>query len=155
MNPGQYQPANGAEYPRGRFGQAMRQVAQLIKADVGLEIAFADVGGWDTHVNQGSGEGQLAGRLTEFGGSLAAFATDLGELMADVVVLTMSEFGRTVKENGSSGTDHGHATAMLVMGGPVNGGRCSAAGQASIRPSATRAATWPSPPTSAISLRNC
>jgi uncharacterized protein (DUF1501 family) len=123
VNPGRYQPANGAEYPRGRFGQAMLQVAQLIRADVGLEIAFADVGGWDTHVNQGSGEGQLAARLTEFGGALAAFATDLGDLMTNVVVLTMSEFGRTVKENGSGGTDHGHATAMLVLGGPVNGGK--------------------------------
>lgn len=122
-DPGRYQPANGAEYPRGRFGQALRQVAQLIRMDLGLEIAFADVSGWDTHVNQGSGEGQLASRLTEFGGALAAFATDLGELMSEVVVLTMSEFGRTVKENGSSGTDHGHATAMLVLGGPVNGGK--------------------------------
>jgi uncharacterized protein (DUF1501 family) len=123
VNPARYTPANGAEYPRGRFARAMQQIAQLIRADVGLEIAFADVGGWDTHVNQGSGDGQLAARLTEFGGALAAFATDLGERMSDVVVLTMSEFGRTVRENGSAGTDHGHATAMLVMGGPVNGGR--------------------------------
>ncbi len=123
INPAQYAPANGAEYPRGKFGRTMQQIAQLIRADVGVEIAFADVGGWDTHVNQGAGDGQLATRLAEFGGSLAAFSQDLGEKMADVIVLTMSEFGRTVRENGSSGTDHGHATAMLVMGGPVRGGR--------------------------------
>src|SRR5216110_3668124 len=118
----QYQPANGADYPRGRFGKAMLQIAQLIKADVGLQLAFADVTGWDTHVNQGSSEGQLAARLAQFGQALAAFAQDLGEKLRDVVVLTMSEFGRTVRENGNSGTDHGHATAMLVLGGPVNGG---------------------------------
>src|SRR5213595_1465148 len=123
VNPGQYQPANGADYPRGRFGTAMMQIAQLIKAEVGLQVAFADVTGWDTHVNQGATEGQLAGRLDDLGKALAAFTRDVGERMRDVVVLTMSEFGRTVRENGSSGTDHGHATAMLVLGGPVNGGR--------------------------------
>ena len=122
-DPGRYQPANGAAYPRGRLGRAMLQIAQLIKADVGLQVAFADVTGWDTHVNQGASEGQLAGRLDEFGQTLAAFAQDLGEGLRDVVVLTMSEFGRTVRENGNSGTDHGHATAMLVLGGPVNGGK--------------------------------
>ena len=123
VDPAQYQPANGATYPRGRFGKAMLQIAQLIKADVGLQVAFADVTGWDTHVNQGASEGQLAARLGEFGDSLAAFARDLGERLRDVVVLTMSEFGRTIHENGNAGTDHGHATAMLVLGGPVNGGR--------------------------------
>jgi len=116
-------PANGAEYPRGRFGEAMRQIAQLIKANIGLEVAFADTQGWDTHVGQGAEQGQLAARLREFGGALAAFAQDLGDRMADVVVLTMSEFGRTVGENGNRGTDHGHATAMLVLGGGVRGGR--------------------------------
>lgn len=116
-------PGNGAEYPRGPFGEAMRQIAQLIKANVGLEVAFADMQGWDTHVGQGAEQGQLALRLREFGGALAAFARDLGDRMADVVVLTMSEFGRTVAENGNRGTDHGHATAMLVLGGPVRGGR--------------------------------
>lgn len=123
VNPTQYAPANGAEYPRGRFGQALLQIAQLIKANVGLQIAFADIGGWDTHVNQGSTQGQLAQRLDELGQGLAAFATDLGERMADVVVLTMSEFGRTVQENGTGGTDHGHGTAMMVLGGGVKGGR--------------------------------
>jgi len=116
-------PANGAEYPRGQFGEAMRQIAQLIKANVGLEVAFADMQGWDTHVGQGAEQGQLAARLREFGGALAAFARDLGDRMADVLVLTMSEFGRTVGENGGRGTDHGHATAMLVLGGGVRGGR--------------------------------
>src|SRR5437773_555480 len=122
-NPAQYQPANGATYPRGRIGHALLQIAQLIKADVGLHVAFADVTGWDTHVNQGASEGQLAGRLGELGQALAAFTRDLGDGMRDIVVFTMSEFGRTVRENGSSGTDHGHATAMLVLGGPVQGGR--------------------------------
>src|SRR5712691_6216674 len=123
MNPSQYQPANGADYPRGRLGRPLLQIAQLIKANVGVQIAFADVTGWDTHVNQGASDGQLAARLKELGDGLAAFAQDLGEKMRDVVVLTMSEFGRTIRENGNSGTDHGHATAMLALGGPVNGGR--------------------------------
>src|SRR6266853_1734839 len=122
-NPTQYQPAAGAAYPRGRLGAAMLQIAQLIKANVGLQVAFADVTGWDTHVNQGASEGQLAARLAELGLALVAFATDVGEAMRDVVVITMSEFGRTIRENGSQGTDHGHATAMLVLGGPVNGGK--------------------------------
>ena len=116
-------PANGAVYPRGRFGDSLRQIVQLIRADVGLEVAFADVGGWDTHAGQGNERGQLAGRLKEFADGLAALDRDLGARMSDVVVLTMSEFGRTVRENGNRGTDHGHATAMLALGGPVKGGR--------------------------------
>jgi uncharacterized protein (DUF1501 family) len=116
-------PANGADYPRGRFGEALRQIAQLIRADVGLQIGFVDVEGWDTHVGQGAEQGQLATRLRELGAGLAAFARDLGDRLDDVVVLTMSEFGRTVAENGNRGTDHGHATAMLVLGGGVRGGR--------------------------------
>jgi uncharacterized protein (DUF1501 family) len=115
-------PANGAQYPRGRFGEALRQIAQLVRADVGLRIAFTDVDGWDTHVAQGAEQGQLANRLRDFGAGLAAFARDLGDRMSDVVVLTMSEFGRTVAENGNRGTDHGHATAMFVFGGGVRGG---------------------------------
>ncbi len=114
--------ANGAEYPRSPFGSALRQIAQLVRADVGLEVAFTDVQGWDTHVAQGAEQGQLALRLRDFAGALAAFARDLGDRLADVVVLTMSEFGRTVAENGNRGTDHGHATALLVLGGPVRGG---------------------------------
>ncbi|MEP6715042.1 MAG: DUF1501 domain-containing protein [Terriglobia bacterium] len=121
-----YQPAAGANYPPGRFGESMRQIAQLIKADIGVEVAFADLGGWDHHVNEvgpKASVGQLAARLGEFGASLAAFCQDLGDRMQDVVVVTMSEFGRTAKENGNRGTDHGHANAMFVMGGPVQGGK--------------------------------
>jgi len=120
-NPSAQSTEHGAEYPRGRLGESLRQIAQLIKAGLGMEIAFADMGGWDTHVNQGNDQGQLALRLTELGQALAAFATDLGERMRDVCVLTMSEFGRTVRENGTGGTDHGHGTAMLVLGGTVAG----------------------------------
>jgi uncharacterized protein (DUF1501 family) len=120
---GDYQPANGAEYPRGPLGRSLQQIAQLIKSDAGLEIAFADVGGWDHHVNEGGVTGQLASRLKEFGDSLAAFHKDMGDRMADITVLTMSEFGRTARENGNRGTDHGHADAMFVLGGPVKGGK--------------------------------
>jgi uncharacterized protein (DUF1501 family) len=122
-DPTQYRPAGDIQYPPGRLGRTLLQIAQLIKANVGLEIAFADCTGWDTHVNQGSSEGQLSARLRELGLALSAFTGDLGDRMRNVVVLTMSEFGRTIRENGNSGTDHGHATAMLVAGGPVNGGR--------------------------------
>lgn len=120
-NPQQYMPQNNADYPRSPFGQHLRQIAQLIKSDVGLEIAFADVGGWDTHVNQGGATGQLAGRLDDFSKSIAALVQDLGDRMADTTILTMSEFGRTAHQNGNGGTDHGHATAMFVIGGDVKG----------------------------------
>ncbi len=121
-----YAPANGAAYPNGRFAQSLRQIAQLVKADVGLEVAFADVGGWDTHVNQSGAKptaGVLANNLAEFGGALAAFYRDLDDRIEDVTVVTMSEFGRTAKENGNRGTDHGHANVMFVMGGDVRGGK--------------------------------
>jgi len=121
--PQQLAPANGAEYPRGRFGESLKQIAQLVKAEVGLEVACADSTGWDTHAGQGAERGQLANRLAELAQGLAALDRDLGDRMADVVVLTMSEFGRTVRENGNRGTDHGHGTAMLVLGGPVRGGK--------------------------------
>jgi uncharacterized protein (DUF1501 family) len=123
VNPGQYTPANGAVYPRSAFGQAMQQIAQLIKSDLGLEVAFAELGGWDTHVQQGNGTGQLANRLGDFASSLNAFYTDMGDRMSDVVVVTMSEFGRAVTENGNRGTDHGHGNAMMIMGGGVKGGK--------------------------------
>jgi uncharacterized protein (DUF1501 family) len=122
-NPQKYLPQNGAEYPRSQFGLRLLQIAQLIKANVGLEIAFADVGGWDTHVNQGSSTGQLAQRLDDFSRSIAALVTDLGDRMDDVVILTMSEFGRMARENGNRGTDHGHAGALFVIGGHVKGGK--------------------------------
>jgi uncharacterized protein (DUF1501 family) len=122
VNPAHYQPANGAQYPAGPFGQTMLQAAQMIKSDIGVEIVFAESGGWDHHVNEGGAEGQLANLLRQLGGGLAAFARDLGDRMEDVVVVTLSEFGRTAAENGNRGTDHGHANAIFVLGGPVRGG---------------------------------
>jgi len=122
-DPGKYTPSVGANYPKGRFGDSLRQLAQLIKANLGVQVAFADIGGWDHHVNEGSTEGQLANVLGDFSQSLAAFWTDLGDLGEDTVVVTMSEFGRTAHENGNRGTDHGHANVMFVLGGPVKGGK--------------------------------
>ena len=122
-NPQQYKPAAGIEYPKTQFGQRLSQIAQLIKSDVGLEIAFADIGGWDTHVNQGAANGQLAQRLTDFSGSIASLVADLGDRMNDVVIITMSEFGRTARQNGTGGTDHGHAGAMFVLGGSLKAPR--------------------------------
>jgi uncharacterized protein (DUF1501 family) len=119
-----YVPA--ADYPRGRFGDSVRQIAQLIKADVGVEMAFVDIGGWDHHVNevgQRASEGQLANLLREYGQALTAFWQDMGDRMADIVLVTMSEFGRTAHENGNRGTDHGHANNMFLIGGPVKGGK--------------------------------
>jgi uncharacterized protein (DUF1501 family) len=121
-----YQPASGVRYPGGRLSQSLQQIARLIKADAGLEVAFADMGGWDTHVNEvgfDPSQGQLANLLGQFAGALGAFTRDLGDRMEDVLIVTMSEFGRTARENGNRGTDHGHANAMLVMGGSVNGGK--------------------------------
>jgi uncharacterized protein (DUF1501 family) len=120
---GKYTPAPGANYPRGRFGDGLRQLAQLIKANLGVQVAFADIGGWDHHVNEGATEGQLANVLSDFSQSLAAFWTDLGDLDEDTVIVTMSEFGRTARENGNRGTDHGHANVMFLLGGPVKGGK--------------------------------
>ncbi len=122
-NLAQYRPASGVLYPQGEFGRSLSQVAQLIKSGVGVEIAFVDIGGWDTHQAQGGAEGQLARRLNEMARGIRALYDDLGDRMDDVVVLTMSEFGRTVAENGSGGTDHGHGTCMFVAGGKVNGGK--------------------------------
>jgi len=119
---GPYQPAHGAAYPRSPFGRALQEIARLAKSDVGLEIAFAESTQWDHHVNQGAATGQLANRLDDFSRGIAALAQDLGERMADTVILTMSEFGRAVAENGSRGTDHGHGNAMFLIGGRVKGG---------------------------------
>lgn len=119
---GQYRPANGASYPRSPFGRAMQEIARLAKSDVGLEIAFAESTQWDHHVNEGAATGQIANRLDDFSRGVAALAQDLGNRMADTVILTMSEFGRSVAENGSRGTDHGHGNAMFVIGGGVKGG---------------------------------
>jgi uncharacterized protein (DUF1501 family) len=121
-DPSKYRPAPGADYPRSAFGQALRQIAQLAKAGVGLEIAFAESGNWDHHVNEGSTQGLLATRLDDFARGLGALVIDLGDRMRDTVILTMSEFGRTVRQNGNGGTDHGHAGAMFVIGGSLAGG---------------------------------
>ena len=121
-DPQKYEPAPGANYPKGRFGDALRQTAQLIKCNVGVQVAFTDIGGWDHHVNEGAVDGQLANVLRDFSQAIAAFWIDLGSLAEETVVVTMSEFGRTARENGNRGTDHGHANVMFVLGGPVHGG---------------------------------
>jgi uncharacterized protein (DUF1501 family) len=113
-----YTPNAGVQYV-GEFGNALRQIARLIKADVGVEAAFADILGWDHHTNEAP---QLSGLLQQFGTALAAFARDMGDRMEDIVLVTMSEFGRTVQEDGNAGTDHGHGNVMMVLGGPVRGG---------------------------------
>lgn len=125
VNPAQHRPENGAQYPRTPFGNALLQIAQLIKSGVGLEVAFTDTPGmnWDTHVNEGNARGQLGNLLQQFSNGINALHTDLGQRMDDVVILTMSEFGRTVRENGNRGTDHGHANAMFVIGNAVHGGK--------------------------------
>ena len=123
IKPDSYQPENGAQYPRSRFGQNLQQIAELFKADVGLEVAFLDSGGWDHHVNEGGAQGQLANLLRDLGEGIAAFHQDLGDRMGDLVFVSMSEFGRTARENGNRGTDHGHANCMFVMGGEIEGGK--------------------------------
>jgi uncharacterized protein (DUF1501 family) len=122
-NPQQYSASNGANYPRSPFGQSLLQIAQLIKAEIGLEVAFADRSGWDTHANQGSSRGQLANQLQDFSQAIAALYQDLGDRMQNIVILTMTEFGRTIRQNGSGGTDHGHASCLFALGGPVKGGK--------------------------------
>ncbi len=121
--PEAYSPAHGALYPRNSFGDSMKGIAQLMKSNLGVEVAFAEMGGWDTHQNQGGSNGQLANRLREWSDGLAAFRRDMGEDGEDIVLVTMSEFGRTVRQNGTGGTDHGHANVMLVLGAPVRGGK--------------------------------
>jgi len=118
-----YPPENGADYPKSQVGQRLQQIGQMIKANIGVEVLFLDCGGWDNHVNEGGAQGQLANLLKDLSQSLAAFYQDMGDRMGDIVVVTMSEFGRTAKENGNRGTDHGHANCMFVMGGDVKGGR--------------------------------
>jgi uncharacterized protein (DUF1501 family) len=122
-DPSHYTPAPGANYPNGGFGNNMKQIAQLLKANLGVEAAFTDIGGWDTHQNQGSVNGQLANSLRDFSQGIAAFWTDMGSEAENVVLVTMSEFGRTAQQNGTGGTDHGHANVMFVLGGKVKGGK--------------------------------
>ena len=122
-DPAQYQPAAGVVYPNTVFGNSLKQVAQLMKANLGVEAAFSDIGGWDTHQNQGNANGQLANRLREFSEGIAAFWMDMGTDAENVTLVTMSEFGRTARQNGTGGTDHGHANVMFVLGGQVKGGK--------------------------------
>lgn len=121
VNQQPYNPAGGAQYGQGgELGRNLQQVARMIKANVGVEAAFAEVGGWDHHQNESN---QLSNLLRQFGGALNAFALDMGDRMEDIVLVTMSEFGRTAEENGDGGTDHGHGDVMMVLGGRVNGGK--------------------------------
>jgi len=122
-DPAHYQPSPDANYPNNGFANNMKQIAQLLKANLGLEAAFTDIGGWDTHQNQGSVDGQLANRLREFSDGIAAFWRDMGPDAENITLVTMSEFGRTAHQNGTGGTDHGHANAMFVLGGKVKGGK--------------------------------
>jgi uncharacterized protein (DUF1501 family) len=122
-DPSKYQPENGAQYPTSRLGQSLQQIGQLLKADIGVEVLFLDCGGWDNHVNEGGVQGQLSNLLKDLGQGLAAFHQDMGDRMENIVFVTMSEFGRTAKENGNHGTDHGHANCMFLMGGGVKGGQ--------------------------------
>lgn len=117
-----YQPANGAVYPNSALGNALKQVAQLIKMDVGLEVAFTESGGWDTHFNQGSDNGIFARNVNDLSNCIVAFWNDLGAYQDDVTLMTMTEFGRTVHQNGTGGTDHGRASCNFILGGDVNGG---------------------------------
>ena len=119
----QLPPANGAEYGNAPLARRLQDVARLIRSGVGLQVAVTDIGGWDTHVGEGAEKGQLASRLAELGGALAAFARDLGARWEETRVVVMTEFGRTARENGNRGTDHGTASVMLVLGGGVRGGR--------------------------------
>jgi uncharacterized protein (DUF1501 family) len=121
-DPAHYMPSSGATYPNTHFGNSMKQIAQLMKADLGVEAAFADIGGWDTHHNQGGVNGDLANRLKEFSESISAFWRDMGDDAESITLVTMSEFGRTAEQNGTGGTDHGHANVIFVLGGSVKGG---------------------------------
>jgi uncharacterized protein (DUF1501 family) len=123
LDPSSYQPANDAIYPNDEFGLGLRQVATLIKAEVGLEVACLDVGGWDTHIAQGGSEGLMANLLESLAQGLSAFYLDLSEKTDQLLVVVMSEFGRRLKENGGLGTDHGHGGAMLLIGGNIAGGK--------------------------------
>lgn len=122
-DPAHYTPSADANYPNSDFAKNMKQIAQLLKANLGLEAAFTDIGGWDTHQNQGAVDGQLAGRLRDFSDSIAAFWRDMGPDSENITLVTMSEFGRTAHQNGTGGTDHGHANAMFILGGNVKGGK--------------------------------
>jgi uncharacterized protein (DUF1501 family) len=118
-----YTPANGARYPEGYYGQALMTLSQLIKSEVGVQVGAVDIGGWDTHQQEGGETGQMPRLLADFAQGLNAFYSDLEDRMKNITVVTMSEFGRRAQENSSHGTDHGHGNVMFVMGGCVNGGK--------------------------------
>jgi uncharacterized protein (DUF1501 family) len=120
LTSGNYSPDNRAQYGGSELGRNLQQVARLIKADAGVEAAFAEIGGWDHHQNE---QQQMPNLLRQFGQALCGFAQDMGDRMEDIVLVTMSEFGRTAQENGDNGTDHGHGSLMMVLGGPVRGGK--------------------------------
>lgn len=122
-DPAHYIPSHGAVYPATPFGSGMRQIAQLMKANLGVETAFTDIGGWDTHHNQGGVNGDLANRLKDFSEGISAFWRDMGDDAEKITLVSMSEFGRTAEQNGTGGTDHGHANVMFVLGGGVKGGK--------------------------------
>ena len=122
-DPAHYAPSPNANYPHSPFAKNMQQIAQLLKGNLGVEAAFTDISGWDTHLNQGAAEGQLANRLRDFSDSIAAFWRDMGNDSENITLVTMSEFGRTAHQNGTGGTDHGHANAMFVLGGQIKGGK--------------------------------
>jgi uncharacterized protein (DUF1501 family) len=117
-----YKPANNVVYPKSALGNSLKQIAQLIKMDVGMEIGFAESGGWDTHINQGKASGIFARNVNDLSDSIMAFWSDLETYQDDVTLMTMTEFGRTVKQNGTGGTDHGRASCNFILGNGVNGG---------------------------------
>jgi len=121
-----YRPSREALYPESDFGMGLRQVAALVRAEVGLEVAAIDLGGWDTHFAQGGTEGLMAGLLSDLSRGLAALHTDLLDDLQGLTVVVMTEFGRRAAENASLGTDHGHGGAMFVLGGGVEGGKVHA-----------------------------
>jgi len=123
LDPLRYLPSRSAKYPDSEFGLALKQTAMLIKAEVGLEVSAIDVGGWDTHFAQGASTGQMPNLMKDLADGLAAFHTDMFGHMHQLTTVTMSEFGRRASENGSLGTDHGHGSMMMVLGGNVNGGK--------------------------------
>lgn len=123
LNATEYTPRRGAQYPDSELGMGLKQIAALLKAEVGLEIACVDVGGWDTHVAQGGGEGAMAELLRDVGASLAAFYADVRADSSKLSIVVMSEFGRRVQENGGLGTDHGHGSVMWLLGSGMRGGR--------------------------------
>lgn len=117
-----YIPASNAVYPNSALGNSLKQIAQLVKMDVGLEVAFAESNGWDTHFNQGTENGVFARNVADLSQSITALWTDLGAYQDDVTVMTMTEFGRTVHQNGTGGTDHGRASCNFILGNDINGG---------------------------------